>query len=309
MHLYGWFKRNMKWELRERLVSGPLNVKTLFHQGCWRNGSGFTEEQEVHNPGLLQGHLCHGCAGRLHQYQNYCLCFKPTLSYLHWDAEPMSLLTHFPFAGSFLLGSARRGCQRETGEPENFPPIPVNVRLTHSSEFTSSQWIHFWFLQPVQLSCKPSETPAQEAGTLFFCNLGTTLRGPSASSELLAWVTQQSPPECLSLCAQGPSSRLLSFHIPSSSFYSSNLAGNHFLHLLLWDIPVSPVSSWLPNTWLTAQYYTPSPRATGVHLLSTGPTYGQAGGEAGQASFPRCVLWTQKTSSCDLLCDLILNQL
>lgn len=223
--------------------------------------------------------------------------------------SPCLCWPYFPFASSFLLGSARRGCQRETGERENFPPIPVNVRLTHSSEFTSSQWIHFWFLQPVQLSCKPSESPAQEAGTLFFCNLGTTLRGPSASSELLAWVTQQSPPECLSLCAQGPSSRLLSFHIPSSSSYSSNLGGNHYLHLLLWDIPVSPVSSWLPNTWLTTQYYTPSTRATGVYLLSTGPTYGQAGGEAGQGSFPRCVLWTQKTSLCDLLCDLILNQL
>lgn len=108
--------------------------------------------------------------------------------------SPCLCWPYFPFASSFLLGSARRGCQRETGERENFPPIPVNVRLTHSSEFTSSQWIHFWFLQPVQLSCKPSESPAQEAGTLFFCNLGTTLRGPSASSELLAWVTQQSPP-------------------------------------------------------------------------------------------------------------------
>ena len=222
--------------------------------------------------------------------------------------SPCLCWPYFPFVSSLLLGSLH-----QKGVPEG--DRWAGELPSHSCECladplpTSSWWIHFWFLRPVQLSCKPSETPAQEAGILFICNLGTTLRGPSASSEPLAWVTQQSPAECLSLCAQGPSSRLLSFHIPISSSYSSDLGANHFLHLLLWDIPVSPLSSWLPNTWLTTQYYTPSTRTTGVCLLPTGPAYGQAGGEAGQGSFPRCVLWTQKMSLGDLLCDLILNQL
>lgn len=80
----------MKGELRERPVPGPLNVKALFHQGCWRNCSGFMEHQEAHNPGLLQEGLWRGglasCAVTklLPQLQTHSslLCFRmlsPTL--------------------------------------------------------------------------------------------------------------------------------------------------------------------------------------------------------------------------------------
>lgn len=155
---------------------------------------------------------------------------NPLFPTWHLDAEPTSLLTIF----SLCRQLSTRLCQKGVPEGDRWagelPSHPCECQADPLP--TSSRWIHFWFLQPVQPSCNPSETPTQEAGTLFFCNLGSILWGPSASSEPSARVTQQSPPECLSLCVQGPSSRLLSFHIPISSSYSSDLGGNHFLHLL-----------------------------------------------------------------------------
>lgn len=79
------------------------------------------------------------------QLQRYCLSSKPTPPYSALGCWARLCWPYFRFASCSLLGSACRGCQRETGEWENLPPIPVNGRLTPLP--ASSWWIHFWFLR------------------------------------------------------------------------------------------------------------------------------------------------------------------
>ena len=66
---------------------------------------------------------------------------NPLFPTWHLDAEPTSLLTIFSLCRQLSTRLCQKGVPEGTGERENFPPIPVNVRLTHSppaaDEFTS----------------------------------------------------------------------------------------------------------------------------------------------------------------------------
>ena len=195
------------------------------------------------------------------------VCSKDTFSWVCWQAAPVPKLlplfqTHssllgiwmlsprlcwpyFPFASSFLLGSSRRGCQRETGERKNFPPIPVNVRLTHSppaaDEFTSG------FSNLSNLPVTPQRPQHKRLAPSFSVTCvpyyGAPLQAQShqhewPSSPLLnVWVSvsRAPPPGSWVFISQSlpPTLPTLVATI-SCTCYS--------------DIPVSPLSSWLPNT-------------------------------------------------------------